>query len=168
MKLKIKIKEGDANLHTGWSEPQNPDLGPDITDDPQFDPVVQRGVPHQIGGVGLEQADPVDDDDGLDPPHAVGRLVEWGHAAAAEGNAAVHDGEPGLAVLDPHLVVVRGGEDHADVQGNGGGGGGGGADAHVLHAHLLEVELRLLRLHGEDYHQDDGEGEEGEEGEEEE
>lgn len=116
----------------------------------------------------MEQADPVDDDDGLDPPHAVCRLVESWHAAAAEGNAAVHHRETGLSVLDPHLVVVRGGEDHPDVEGHGGGGGGGRADSHVLHPHLLEVELWLLRLHGEDYHQDNGEGEEGEEGEEEE
>lgn len=116
----------------------------------------------------MEQANPVHNDDGLDAADTVGRFVKTRHVATAEGNAAVHDGEPGLAVLDPHLVIIGGGEDHAYVERYGGGGGGGGADAHVLHAHLLEVELGLLGLEGQHHYQDYGEDEEGEEGEEEE
>ncbi|KAL0357125.1 UNVERIFIED_CONTAM: 60S ribosomal protein L3 [Sesamum calycinum] len=149
------------------AEPQNPDLRPDVTDDPQLDPVVQGGVSNQVGGVGLKQAHTVDGDSGFDPSNAVGGLIESGNGAASEGYSSVHDGEPGLAVLDSNFVVIGGGEKHVDIEGKGGGGGGGGADAHVLDPNLLEVEFGFFGFDGEDYDEDYGEDEESEEREEE-
>jgi len=83
----------------------------------------------------------------------MGLLEEAGDGGFAEGDPAVHDGEAGLAVSDANLVGVGGGEEEANGEGERGRGGGSGCDAHVLHAHLLQIELRLLRFHGEDYHQ---------------
>lgn len=108
----------------------------------------------------------------------MGRLVEPRDHPFSEGDPSIHHRKPGLAVLNSHLVGIDGSEEHLDVEGEGGGSGGGGAtgdggggvggDAHVLHAHLLEIKLGLLGLNSEDDDEDDGEDEESEEGEEEE
>lgn len=81
------------------------------------------------------------------------RLIKPRHRTPPEGNAAVHDSKPGLAVLDPDLVVIDGGEEEADVEGYGGRIGEGGIrrDADVLYADVLEVELGLFGLDGEYY-----------------
>lgn len=100
------------------------------------------------------------------------RLVESRDGATSQGDTAVHDSEPGLAVLDPDLVRVCGGEEEADGEREGGAAagaaGGGGGDADVLDGDLLEVELRLLRFDGEDDDEDDGEDDESDEREKEE
>lgn len=103
-------------------------------------------------------------------------------------NPSVHDSKPGLAVLDPNLVRVHRREQHPNVErerccgGNrvrirvqvrvsgccGLGGGIGCGDTHVLNSNLLEIELRLLWLEGEEDDKDDCQDEESEEGEEEE
>lgn len=97
----------------------------------------------------------------------MGGLIEPRDGVVAEGNTAVHDGEPELFVLDSHLVVVGCDEKHVDDEryGAGGLGGGHGADSHVMKTDLLEVELGFSWFNGEDNDEDDGDDEEGEEGE---
>lgn len=140
------------NLNARRIEVDDADLGGDVAEDAEVDAVVEGGVAEEVGGVGLEEIDAIDGDGGDDLSGAVGLLEEAGDGGSAEGDAAVHDGEAGLAVLDADLVGVDGGEEEAYGEGERGGGGGIGCDAHVLHPHLLQIELRLLGLHRQDYH----------------
>lgn len=74
----------------------------------------------------------------------VGILVEVGDEGIAQWDPAVHDNEPGLAVLVPNFVWVISREKHGNVKGEedggrvldavGGQGRFGGVDAHVLDA----------------------------------
>jgi len=134
-------------------EVHDADLGGDIAEDAEVHAVVEGGIANQVGGVGLEEIDAIDGDGGDDLAGAVGLLEEAGDGGFPEGDAAVHDGEAGLAVSDADLVRVGGGEEEANGEGERGRGGGIGCDAHVLHSHLLQIELRLLGLHRQDYHQ---------------
>ena len=86
--------------------------------------------------------------DGDDLLGAVRLLEEAENGGFARWDAVVHDGEARVAVPDPDLVGVGGGEEEPNGEKEGSGGGGIGRDAHVLHPHLLQIELRLLRLHG--------------------
>lgn len=65
----------------------------------------------------MEQIDPIDGDGGDDLADSVGVLVEARDGGLAQWDPAVHDSEPGLAVLDPDLVGVSSGEEHANVEG---------------------------------------------------
>lgn len=130
------VREGETDLNARGIEVQDADLGANVTQDPELDAVVERSVSDQIGGVGLKQIDSIDGDGGDDLPYSVCVLEEPGHGGLAQWDPAVHDGEPGLAVPDPDLVRVHGGEEHADAEREGGGcrvlvgvggcGGGGG------------------------------------------
>ncbi|PON83869.1 hypothetical protein TorRG33x02_203090, partial [Trema orientale] len=172
-----------TDLNSRGIEVQDADLGANITEDSELDPVIERSVLDQIDGVGLEKVDPIDGYGGHHLPGAVRLLVEPGDRGFPQRNPSVHDGKPGLAVLDPHLVGVDRREEHPNVErerrggrvrvqirvGRGGLGGGiGCGDAHVLNPNLLEIELGLLGLDGEEDDEDHGEDEESEEGEEEE
>lgn len=172
--IKDLIRQIDY-LNPGGIEGEDADLSGDIAENSELDAVVQGSVTDQIGGVGLEQIDAIDGDGGVHLSLAVGVLEETREGGSAQRNSAVHDREPGFPVLDPHLVGVDGGEYHSDVEGQRSGGRvrvrvlGGCGNAHVLDPHLLEIELGLLGLEGEDddeYHREREQGQEGEEEEE--
>lgn len=139
------------------------DPGADVAGDPELHPVVDGGVADEIHGVELEHVDAVDASTSLDSPATVRRLVEGRHGGNPQRHPFIHDEEVGRRVLDPYLVRVYGGEEHGDVEGEIGWG-----HDQVLDADLLQIELGLLGLDGEEDDKDDGDEEEGEEGEEEE
>ena len=142
-----KKRKSVSYLNSRRIEVDDADLGSNVSQDSQVDSVVEGGVSDQIGGVRLKQIDAIDGDGGDHLSGAVRLLEESGDGGFSEGDAAVHYGEAGLAVPDPDLVGVGGGEEEATGERQGSGGGGIGCDAHVLHPDLLQIELRLLRLH---------------------
>jgi len=103
----------------------------------------------------LHKIDSVDGDGGLNVLRTVRILVESRHRRPPQWHAFVHDREAGLTVPDSDLVWVDGGEEHPDGEGEGGGGwiqnSAWVGDPHVHHCHLLQIELRLLRLHRQYY-----------------
>ncbi|PON60248.1 hypothetical protein PanWU01x14_154200, partial [Parasponia andersonii] len=105
-----------TDLNARGIEVQDADLGTNITKDSELDPVIERSVLDQIDGVGLEKVDPIDGYGGHHLPAAVRLLIEPGDRGFPQRNPSVHDGKPGLAVLDPHLVGVDHREEHPNVE----------------------------------------------------
>ncbi|CAL5434457.1 unnamed protein product [Camellia sinensis] len=158
----------NANLDGGGSEAENPDLSPNITQNPKLNPVIELGIPNKLRRIGLQQAYPIAGHGGLHLPRTMRRLIKARHHPSPKRNPPIHDSESGLRVLDSDLVIVDGGEEEANGERDGGGSRGGGGDAEVLDADLLEIELGFFGFEGEEEDEEEGQDEEGKEGEEEE
>ena len=104
-------KHSQLSSHSINNKPQvKADLGSNVAQESK------GGVSNQISGIDLKQIDAINGDE---LSGAVRLLEQVENGGFSQWDAAVHESEAGLAVLDPNLVGVGGSEEEVNGEREG-------------------------------------------------